>query len=67
LQPLIKEIAESFLDIAMDKSGCCVLNRALDCAQGELKHLLLLETIANAMLLSESPYGCVLYPLFYVY
>ncbi|XP_011030426.1 PREDICTED: pumilio homolog 12-like [Populus euphratica] len=56
-EPLIKEIAESFLDIAMDKSGCCILNRALDCAQGELKRHLLLETISNAMLLSESPFG----------
>ncbi|KAG6789744.1 hypothetical protein POTOM_005868 [Populus tomentosa] len=59
IKPLIKEIAESFLDIAMDKSGCCVLNRALDCAQGELKQRLLLETIANAMLLSKSPFGCL--------
>ncbi|KAG5254124.1 pumilio [Salix suchowensis] len=54
---LIKEIAESFLDIAMDKSGCCVLNRALDCAQGELKEHLLLKTIANAVFLSENPFG----------
>ncbi|KAJ6424387.1 hypothetical protein OIU84_025225 [Salix udensis] len=54
---LIKEIAESFLDIAMDKSGCCVLNQALDCAQGELKEHLLLKTIANAVFLSENPFG----------
>ncbi|KAJ6965076.1 pumilio [Populus alba x Populus x berolinensis] len=57
IKPLIKEIAESFLDIAMDKSGCCVLNRALYYAQGELKQRLLHETITNAMLLSESPFG----------
>ncbi|KAJ6777256.1 PUMILIO-LIKE PROTEIN [Salix koriyanagi] len=54
---LIKEIAESFLDIAMDKSGCCILNRALDCAQGELKEHLLLKTIDNAVFLSENPFG----------
>ncbi|KAJ6751166.1 hypothetical protein OIU85_001665 [Salix viminalis] len=41
----------------MDKSGCCVLNRALDCAQGELKEHLLLKTIANAVFLSENPFG----------
>jgi hypothetical protein len=37
LQHLIKEIVESFLDIAMNKNGCCVLNSALNCAKEELK------------------------------
>ncbi|WCJ17862.1 pumilio 12 [Euphorbia peplus] len=54
---LLDEIANSCLEIAMDKSGCCVLQKSLTRAEGELKDRLLSEVAANALILSEHPYG----------
>ncbi|XP_065869648.1 pumilio homolog 12-like [Euphorbia lathyris] len=54
---LLDEIASSCLEIAMDKSGCCVLQKSLTRAEGELKDRLLGEVAANALILSEHPYG----------
>ncbi|KDP44452.1 hypothetical protein JCGZ_16285 [Jatropha curcas] len=54
---LLEEIAKSCFDIAMDKSGCCVLQKSVNQAQGEVKERLVAEITNNALVLSEHPYG----------
>ncbi|KAF2317427.1 hypothetical protein GH714_022231 [Hevea brasiliensis] len=54
---LLDEILKSCLDIAMDKSGCCVLQKSVTEAQGELRERLVAEITANALVLSENPFG----------
>lgn len=63
LQPILDEAAANCLEIAVDKSGCCILQKFVDYAvdnspqTGETKDRLLAEIAANAQLLSEDPYG----------
>ncbi|XWS62976.1 hypothetical protein CRYUN_Cryun06bG0056900 [Craigia yunnanensis] len=54
---LVDEIVEHCLDIATDKSGCCVLKQCLAHAKAESRERLLAEITANAFVLSEHPYG----------
>ena len=53
------EIVEHCLDIATDKSGCCVLKQCLAHAKADARERLLAEITANAFVLSEHPYGFV--------
>lgn len=63
LQPLLDVIAANFLEIAVDQSGCCILQKCVYYAVansseiGETKDRLLAEYAANAQLLSEDRYG----------
>ena len=59
LQPIMKVVADNCLDIAMDKSGCCVLQQCVLHADGVSRDRLMAEIIANALPLSEHPYGFV--------
>ena len=66
LQLLIEIVADNCLDIATDKSGCCVLQQCLPNAEGETLERMMAEIIANAVFLSEHPYGFVAFsPLLY--
>ncbi|KAB1671196.1 hypothetical protein [Gossypium barbadense] len=51
------EIANNCMDIATDKSGCCVLNQCLSHVQTEARDRMLAEIISNAFILSEHCYG----------
>ncbi|PWA99615.1 Armadillo-like helical [Artemisia annua] len=57
VQPIMKVVADNCLDIAMDKSGCCVLQQCVLHADGVSRDRLMAEIIANALPLSEHPYG----------
>ncbi|XVE66749.1 hypothetical protein DITRI_Ditri08aG0104600 [Diplodiscus trichospermus] len=54
---IVGEIVQHCLDIATDKSGCCVLQQCLAHAKAEDRERLLAEITANAFILSEHPYG----------
>ncbi|OMO73952.1 hypothetical protein CCACVL1_17055 [Corchorus capsularis] len=56
-EPLVDEIVEHCLEIATDKSGCCVLQQCLARSKEEAKERLLVDITANAFVLSEHPYG----------
>ncbi|KAI8032292.1 hypothetical protein LOK49_LG01G03888 [Camellia lanceoleosa] len=47
------------LEIAIDKSGCCVLQQCVLHAEGEPRERLLAKIIGNALILAEHPYGIV--------
>ncbi|XP_024959803.1 putative pumilio homolog 8, chloroplastic [Cynara cardunculus var. scolymus] len=57
VQPILNVVADNCLDIATDKSGCCVLQQCVLHANGVSKERLLTEIIANALHLAEHPYG----------
>ncbi|KAK9077203.1 hypothetical protein SSX86_005539 [Deinandra increscens subsp. villosa] len=57
VQPILNVVADNCLDIATDKSGCCVLQLCVLHADEASKERLMTEIIANALELSEHPYG----------
>ncbi|KAL8209571.1 hypothetical protein R6Q57_006303 [Mikania cordata] len=57
VQPILKVVADNCLDIATDKSGCCVLQQCVLHAVGLPKERLMTEIIENALHLAEHPYG----------
>lgn len=57
-------IADNCLDIATDKSGCCVLQHCVENADGQSRERLVAEITANSIVLSEHPYGYVCAPTF---
>lgn len=57
LQHILNVVADNCLEIATDKSGCCVLQQCVAHAKGEPQIRLLAEIVANALVLSEHPYG----------
>ncbi|KAI3702358.1 hypothetical protein L6452_28094 [Arctium lappa] len=57
VQPILNVVTDNCLDIATDKSGCCVLQQCVLHANGISKERLLTEIIANALHLAEHPYG----------
>lgn len=59
LQPILNVVADHCLEIATDKSGCCVLQQCVLHANGASKERLMTEIIDNALHLSEHPYGFV--------
>ncbi|KAI7986055.1 hypothetical protein LOK49_LG14G00955 [Camellia lanceoleosa] len=50
---------DNCLEIATDKSGCCVLQQCVLHAEGEPRECLLAEITENALILAEHPYGIV--------
>lgn len=56
-QHLINEIAKNCFGIATNRNGCCVLQSCIENAHGEARESLVNEIIANAVQLSENPYG----------
>ncbi|GMY38616.1 putative pumilio homolog 8, chloroplastic isoform X1 [Fagus crenata] len=57
LQHILNEIAENCLDIAINRSGCCLLQECIAYADKEARDQILVEIAANALLLSEHPFG----------
>ncbi|KAG9440050.1 hypothetical protein H6P81_020215 [Aristolochia fimbriata] len=51
------KIAQHCTEIAMNKSGCCVLQRCLGKVVGDQKEHLISEITSNALLLSEDRFG----------
>lgn len=60
-QHILNVVADNCLDIATDKSGCCVLQQCVAHAQGEPRDRLIAEITSNSLILSEHPYGYVLF------
>ncbi|EXB76651.1 Pumilio-12-like protein [Morus notabilis] len=57
-KPLLRAIAANCHDIAQDKSGCCILQKCFDEANGtEFFDMLAAPIIENAYTLSENLYG----------
>lgn len=56
-QKILSAVADHCIEIATDKSGCCVLQPCIDHAQGEAFHRLIAEITRNALFLSEHPFG----------
>ncbi|KAI3497375.1 hypothetical protein L1887_39937 [Cichorium endivia] len=56
-QPILDVVADNCLDIATDKSGCCVLQQCVSLAVGITRERLLTPIIENSLHLSEHPYG----------
>ncbi|KAL7227366.1 hypothetical protein ACSBR1_022253 [Camellia fascicularis] len=54
---ILHELADNCLDIAIEKSGCCVLQHCLTHSQGEPVNRLVAKIADNALVLSESRYG----------
>ncbi|CAK9187082.1 unnamed protein product [Ilex paraguariensis] len=54
---ILNVVADNCLDIATDKSGCCVLQQCVAHARGEPKQRLVAEITANASVLAEHPFG----------
>lgn len=69
LQHILNEIAENCLDIAINRSGCCLLQECIAYADKEARDQILVEIVANALLLSEHPFGFVHleYPIYFSY
>lgn len=59
-QYLLNVVADNCFEIAIDKSGCCVLQLCVDNSRGEARDRLISEITASALLLAEDPYGFVL-------
>ena len=57
LQHILNEIAESCVDIARDKSGCCLFQQCITYDVGEATERIVAEIVANAFLLSEDAFG----------
>ena len=67
LQYILDVVADNCLDIATDKSGCCVLQQCVEHARGEPRDRLIAEITANALVLSEHPYGYVIFFLLHIF
>ncbi|KAL2552352.1 pumilio-like protein 12-like [Forsythia ovata] len=59
---ILNAVADNCLDIATDKSGCCVIQQCVAHAQGEPWDRLVQEITVNALVLSVHPYGYEFYP-----
>ncbi|CAL5368015.1 unnamed protein product [Camellia sinensis] len=56
-------VADNCLEIATNKSGCCVLQQCVLHAEGEPRERLLAEITRNALILAEHPYGSTAIPM----
>ncbi|CAL5369997.1 unnamed protein product [Camellia sinensis] len=57
-------VADNCLEIATNKSGCCVLQQCVLHAEGEPRERLLAEITRNALILAEHPCGkCTAIPM----
>ncbi|CAL5358082.1 unnamed protein product [Camellia sinensis] len=54
---ILHELADNYLDIATEKSRCCVLQHCLAHSRREHVNRLVAKIVANALVLSESRYG----------
>nr|GLL47283.1 putative pumilio homolog 8, chloroplastic [Ipomoea trifida] len=54
---ILNVVANNCLDIATDRSGCCVLQHCVENADAQSRERLVAEITANALVLSEHPYG----------
>lgn len=60
LQLLINNLADNCYKVAIDRSGCCVLQICMEKSKGQPRQRLVSEIVANAVHLSRDPYGFVL-------
>ncbi|PON91063.1 Coatomer beta subunit [Trema orientale] len=54
---LFNVLANHCIQVATDKTGCCVLQLCVEYSRGEVREHFLAEIIANAILLAEDRYG----------
>ncbi|KAL6957587.1 hypothetical protein U1Q18_041889 [Sarracenia purpurea var. burkii] len=54
---LVRVAIDNCVDIGIDKNGCCILQQCVARAEDEVQERLVAEITANAVVLSESPYG----------
>ncbi|CAA0806786.1 Pumilio homolog 12 [Striga hermonthica] len=54
---ILNVVADNCLDVATDKSGCCVLQQCLTHSSGEPRDRLMAQITSNALILAEHPYG----------
>lgn len=59
-QLLIDNLADNCYKVAVDRSGCCVLQICVEKSKGQPRQRLVSEILANAVHLSRDPYGFVL-------
>lgn len=59
LQIIVEEIADNCVNLAADKSGCCLLQHCILHAQDQQKGRLIADIVANALFLSEDSYGYI--------
>lgn len=59
MQLIVTEVANNTAELAMDKSGCCVLQTCVTNAKGELRERIIADITANAVIFSENLYGLV--------
>ncbi|XP_030942396.1 putative pumilio homolog 8, chloroplastic isoform X1 [Quercus lobata] len=57
MKHILNEIAERCVDIARDKSGCCLFQQCITYDVGEATERIVAEIVANAFLLSEDAFG----------
>ncbi|OEH79556.1 pumilio-family RNA binding repeat domain-containing protein [Cyclospora cayetanensis] len=54
---ILKTACDHCVHIATERHGCCVMQRCCEAATGVLKDQILAEVAANALLLSQDPFG----------
>ncbi|GKV43218.1 hypothetical protein SLEP1_g50535 [Rubroshorea leprosula] len=54
---IVHDLVDHFIEVATNRSGCCVLKRCLAYAEPQAKERILAEITANALLLSEDEFG----------
>ncbi|GLT75057.1 hypothetical protein SLA2020_468080 [Shorea laevis] len=54
---IVHDLVDHFIEVATNRSGCCVLKRCLAHAEPRAKERILAEITANALLLSEDEFG----------
>lgn len=54
---IVDAILESFLQVAMSKHGCCVLQRSLDCADWKRRQALISSVTSHALVLVQDRFG----------
>lgn len=59
MQNILNVVADNCVSIAMDKSGCCVIQECIKEADNETVKRLIFPIVAEAVTLSEHPYGYV--------
>ena len=57
MQFIFEAVTSHCVEIATHRHGCCVLQRCIDFSTGLPQRRLIAEIAANALLLSQDPFG----------
>ena len=57
MQFIFEAVTSHCVEIATHRHGCCVLQRCIDFSTGVPQRRLIAEIAANALLLSQDPFG----------